>query len=56
MPQSFLEQAVLSDLLFERIDEKGIHYLAVLAMPDSSLSYQVKIVVSYQGKLEILSV
>lgn len=56
VPESFLEQAVLSDLLFERIDEKGIHYLAVLAMPDSSLSYQVKIVVSYQGKLEILSV
>lgn len=56
VPQSFLEQAVLSDLLFEGIDEKGIHYLAVLAMPDSSLSYQVKIVVSYQGKLEILSV
>lgn len=56
VPDSFLEQAVLSDLLFEGIDEKGIHYLAVLAMPDSSLSYQVKIVVSYQGKLEILSV
>ena len=56
VPDSFLEQAVLSDLLFEGIDEKGIHYLAVLAMPDSSLSYQVKIVVSYQGKLKILSV
>ena len=56
VPDSFLEQAVLSGLLFEGIDEKGIHYLAVLAMPDSSLSYQVKIVVSYQGKLEILSV
>ena len=56
VPDSFLEQAVLSDLLFEGIDEKGIHYLAVLAMPASSLSYQVKIVVSYQGKLEILSV
>ena len=46
----------LLKMLTDVLDEKGIHYLAVLAMPDSSLSYQVKIVVSYQGKLEILSV
>ncbi len=53
VPSSFLEQAILSDLVFEHIDKDGIHYLAILAMPDSSLSYQVKVTVSFAGKLHI---
>lgn len=56
VPDSFLRQAILSDLVFRRIDESGIHYLAVLAMPDSSLSYQVEIVFSFDGKYRILAV
>ena len=51
IPASFMEQAILSDLVFDRVDKQGVHYFAVLAMPDSSISYQVEIVISYQGKM-----
>lgn len=56
VPSAFLTQAVLSDMVFDKIDKDGIHYLAILAQPDSSLSYQVKVIVSFDGHLKILSV
>lgn len=52
VPASFLDQSILSDIVFNKIDESGIHYLAVLAMPDSSLSYQVEVIISFEGKCE----
>lgn len=51
VPASFLQQAILSDMIYDRVDKEGVHYLAVLAMPDSSLSYQVEVIISLQGKL-----
>lgn len=56
VPASFLRQAILSDVVFDKIDKEGIHYLVILALPDSSLSYQVKITVSFNGRLKIYSV
>lgn len=56
VPETFLRQAILSDIMFSKIDKAGIHYLAVLAMPDSSLSYQVQVVVSYDGHMKIYPV
>ena len=53
VPASFLNQAILSDIVFNKIDESGIHYLAVLAMPDSSLSYQVEVIISFEGKMSM---
>ena len=53
VPASFLEQAILSDMVFGNIDKLGIHYLAILAMPDSSLSYQVEVTISFGGKMKI---
>lgn len=56
VPESFLKQAILSDMVFSKVDQVGIHYLAILAMPDSSLSYQVEVVVTYAGKMQIHAV
>lgn len=53
VPASFLDQAILSDMVFGTIDKLGIHYLAILAMPDSSLSYQVEVTISFDGKMKI---
>lgn len=53
VPASFLAQAILSDIVFSKIDESGIHYLAALAMPDSSLSYQVEVIISFEGKMNM---
>ena len=56
LPESFLEQAILSDMVINYIDKDGFHYLAVLAQPDSYLSYQVKVQVSFCGSLKIQKV
>lgn len=55
VPSSFLKQAILSDLIFYKIDDSGIHYWAILPQPDSSLSYQVEVVISFSGHLTIRS-
>lgn len=53
VPVSFLEQAILSDMVINHVDKDGFHYLAILAQPDSYLSYQVKVQVSLNGSLKI---
>lgn len=53
LPASFYSQSILSDLVFAGVDDKGIQYYAVLAMPDTSISYQVAVLVSFSGKLTI---
>lgn len=53
VPASFLEQAILSDLVYDHVDKQGVHYLAVLAMPDSSTSYQVEVVISTNGHMSM---
>lgn len=55
VPSEFLKQAILSDIIFHKVDTVGIHYQVVLAMPDSSMSYQVEIIISLSGKLTIKS-
>ena len=49
VPSRFLQQAVLSDLTFISADKEGIHYFAVLATPNSSISYMVEVVIGFNG-------
>ncbi len=51
VPEAFLAQAILSDIIFKSVDAEGVHLYVVLAMPDSSTSYQVEVVVSSDGKM-----
>lgn len=52
IPEQYLRQGILSDLLFDRCDEQGIHYVASLIIPGASMSsYQVEVVITYAGKL-----
>lgn len=51
VPMQFLRQAVYSDLYFEKIDKEGLHFFSVLAIPETSISYMVELVVKYDGKL-----
>lgn len=56
VPKEFLNEAILSDLVFGKIDKDGVHYFAVLAQPDSNISYQVEVIVSFKGQMKIQSV
>lgn len=53
VPEDFLSQSILSDLIFRTIDKDGIHYVASLMIPDSMSSFQVELTVSYTGKLKM---
>lgn len=53
VPKDILECAILSDMLFSKIDNTGIHYIAVLGMGDSKLSYEIDLTVGFDGCLSI---
>lgn len=53
VPHEFLKQSILSDIVFKKVDADGVHYKVVLAMPDSSMSYQVEVIISLEGKMTI---
>ena len=53
VPKDFLKQSVLSDLTASTSDNKGFHYIAELAIPDSYVSYMVNIVITTDGKISM---
>ena len=53
VPARFLSQAILNDMEFSGIDTNGIHYDAVINIPDSPSNYLVEIVVGYKGTLKM---
>ena len=55
VPSSFLNQAVFSDFDLQRIDGKGMHFIAVLAIPNARISYNIETLINYRGKQEIIS-
>lgn len=53
MPRPLLQQAILNDLLFKDIDKNGIHYVASLGVPDDMSSYQVQVIVGFDGRMKM---
>lgn len=50
VPASLFEQSILSDITFWKTDAEGVHFHAVIGVPDSPSSYLVEIVISQEGK------
>ncbi len=55
LPVDFLEQSILSDTKFMKVDRNGFHYQAVLAIPETSIYSIVNMEVSFKGDLTIIS-
>lgn len=51
LSEKILDQLVFSDLTLTGIDDKGIHYNAILAIPDSMTSYIVEVTVGFDGTI-----
>lgn len=51
VPAGFLRQSVLSDITFENCSNDGLHFFAILAIPETSISYMVETIVGYNGKI-----
>lgn len=51
VPSDFLKQVVFSDISFNDADSEGIHFSAVLVIPETSISYIVELVLKYDGSM-----
>lgn len=53
VPSSFLSQAILSDMQFDTIDNSGVHYNAIICIPDEASNYQVDVSISFKGEMRM---
>ena len=53
VPQDFLRQSILSDILVTDNDAESVNYNAHLVIPDSPSSYIINVKVSYKGKMSM---
>lgn len=50
VPRDFLEQSVLSDMIFKSVDQQGFHYVVSLVVPDTMSSFEVELTISFSGQ------
>lgn len=53
VPAKFLEEAVLANMEYSKIDAAGLHFNATLCIPDGASCYQVENTISYKGQLSM---
>ena len=53
VPQDFLRQSILSDILIIDNDAEGVNYQAHLVIPDSPSSYIINVKITYKGKVSM---
>lgn len=53
VPESFLKQSVLSDIIMNGADARGFHFTAQIAIPDTDTSYQADILITTAGRMTI---
>ncbi|MBO4905961.1 MAG: DUF4738 domain-containing protein [Bacteroidaceae bacterium] len=53
IPASFMESAILYNIEFGYIDNRGVHFQAVLTQPEGYTSYLADITVSFTGDISI---
>lgn len=53
VPGDILEQSVLSDIELTKADDRGIHYVASLVIPDTMSSFEVELTIDYGGRLSM---
>ncbi len=51
VPDDYLRQCILSDILFIDSNAEGMHFQAMLGIPDTPSSFVIKIDIDYQGKM-----
>lgn len=48
---TFLDRSILNDMSYMSIDNEGVHFSAFLGIPNSSSSFIVEYVITYEGKV-----
>lgn len=50
VPKAYLDKAVLSDITVNSVSDKGVRFVAILAIPESYTTYRVNIDIDAQGR------
>jgi len=53
VPETFLEQSILNNMRFDRIDSQGFHFVATICIPDGASCYLVETLISFDGELSM---
>jgi len=53
VPETFLEEAILANMEYSKMDADGLHFNATLCIPDGASCYLVESVVSYEGEMKM---
>lgn len=51
VPEDFLQQSILGNIRFERVDAKGFHFYATVCIPDDESCYLIETLISLNGEL-----
>lgn len=49
----FLENAILNDMVFDKADAQGFHFVASLCLPNGASSYRVDNIISDKGNIQL---
>ncbi len=55
VPEDFLNQAILTDMNFMKVDKTGFHYQAMVRIPESSVYNVINLLIGFDWKLTITS-
>lgn len=53
VPRRFLDQAVLGNVEYDRVDSDGFHFNTTLCIPDAASCYLLDAVISFDGKMRM---
>ena len=56
VPKSFLEEAVLGNMEYDRADAQGLHFRATLCIPDGASCYLVDTTIDYKGQMSMKTI
>lgn len=53
VPAEFLGQAILGNMQYDHVDSRGIHFNAMLCIPDGASCYLVETLISFNGNMKM---
>ena len=56
VPENFLENAVLANMEYSRVDADGFHFNATLCIPDEASCYVVETLIDHKGQMRMKTV
>lgn len=53
IPADFMEQSILSEMQFTKVDREGFHFQGLFGIPESQVGYLANLIVDFNGKMII---